>query len=305
MMTTIEGILFWRFIQGLGSSVAFVLPAAVIFDLYEHDKAAKVMGIFNSIVTFAMSLAPIVGNYLYLTFNWRANFIFVAGLAIVACLFSIIFVHETLSKEKRVPIHLGGILKGFKDLLIHPRAMANLFIICVVCGAYFAYITNLSLTFINHLGVDNDSYAYYQAVILATFALLSFFSGKVINRLGASKTRLVGKQITFLGGVLLLLVALIAPNNPMLITAAMTVFTAGFALSLGIIFGDYMNVYPDIKGISASLSNSLRLLATSLIIGLASMTFNGTIMPVAIIVFVAGVSSLLMTYWIQRQASGR
>lgn len=298
---SMTSLLFWRFIQGLGSSVAFVVPAAIIYDVYDQEKAAKMLGIYNSIVTFAMSLAPMIGSYLYITFHWRANFIFVAALALITLIFAFCFIKETLDESKRVKLHLGTILQGFKQLLLHPVAMANLYLICVVCGAYFAYITNLSLIFINHLGLDNDVYAYYQAIILFTFALVSFFSGHIIMRFGIAKMRMLGIKITGAGGILMLGVALFAPYSAILITATMTLFTAGFALCVGILFGDYMNVFPEIKGLASSLANSIRLFAMSLLIAIAGMTFNGTIMPVAIIVFLAGISALGVIYWLHKQ----
>jgi MFS transporter, DHA1 family, multidrug resistance protein len=301
MADSITSLLFWRFIQGLGSSVAFVVPGAIIYDVFNQEKAAKMMGIYNSIVTFAMSFAPIIGSFLYLTFHWRANFIFVAAIAVLAFVFALFFVRETLAVSERATLHLGTILSNYKKLLLHPVAMANLYIICAICGAYFVYITNLSLIFINHLGISNDIYAYYQAMILLTFASLSFFSGNIINRYGVGHTRMLGKKITAAGAVLLLLVALFTPTSAILITVAMTIFTAGFALSVGILFGDYMNVFPAIKGVASSLSNSIRLLAMSVMIYIGSVVFNGTIMPVAIIVFLAGVSSLLLMYWLQKQ----
>lgn len=299
--TTITTLLFWRFIQGLGSSVALVVPSAIIFDIYNKEKASKMVGIYNSIVTFMMSFAPIIGSYLYLTFDWHANFVFVAGLAGITLFFALCFVRETLDPSLREPFNLRGIVQGYQQLMTHPTAMANLYIICITCGAYFAYISNLSLIFINHLGVDNQIYAYYQAVILMTFAIVSFSSGKIIQWLGIGRTRMLGNIISSSGGVMLLLIAFVLPSNAFMITAAMTVFTMGLALMVGILFGDYMDVFPRIKGIAASLSNCIRLLMMTLMISLSSALFDGTIVPVAWIVFLSGLSSFACMIWLHRQ----
>ncbi|MFI4957239.1 MAG: multidrug effflux MFS transporter [Gammaproteobacteria bacterium] len=299
--TSITTLLFWRFIQGLGSSVAFVVPSAIIYDVFNKEKAAKMVGIYNSIVTFMMSLAPIMGSYLYLAFDWHANFVFVAALAAITLIFALFFIRETLDEQLREPLNFRGILQGYKQLITHPTAMASLYIICITCGAYFAYISNLSLIFINHLGIANDAYAYYQAVILMTFALVSFSSGSIIGKLGIGRTRMLGNLISFSGAVLLLLVAIFYPKNAVLITAMMTIFTAGLALVIGILYGDYMDVFPRIKGIAASLANCIRLMSMTVMISISSAVFNGTMMPVALIVFIAGITSLAMLFWLQRQ----
>ncbi len=301
LVNSIEALLFWRFMQGLGSAVAFVVPAAIIYDTHTPEKAAKMLGIYNSIITFAMSLAPIMGSFLYLTYNWRANFIFVAALATIAFIFSLIFIKESLEKEQRPRMHVPSIMTSYKKLLKNPKAMANLYLICGVCGAYFAYIANLSLIFINHLGVNQEHYGYYQAVILLIFAFVSFSSGYIIEALGINRTRSWGLKITVTGAVLFLAVALFAGQNPVLITLAMAIFTGGFALSMNIFFGDYMSVYPEIKGVAAALANSIRLFIMAALIALAGFFFNGTMIPVAIIVFFAGISSFAVLYWLHAQ----
>ena len=97
-------LLFWRFIQGLGSSVAFVVPAAIIYDVYDQERAAKMLGIYNSFITFVMAFAPITGSWLYMSFGWRANFVFVAMLAVITFVCAACFIHETLAPEKRQPL---------------------------------------------------------------------------------------------------------------------------------------------------------------------------------------------------------
>jgi DHA1 family bicyclomycin/chloramphenicol resistance-like MFS transporter len=301
LVNSIEAMLFWRFMQGLGSSVAFVVPAAIIYDTFDQEKAAKMLGIYNSIITFAMSFAPIIGSFLYLTFHWRANFIFVAALAALSFLLALIFIKESLDKEKRARMHVPSIMASYAKLLKNPKAMANLYLVCGVCGAYFVYIANLSLIFINHLGVDATHYGYYQAVILLIFAIVSFSSGYVIMWIGINRTRMLGKKVTVCGAVLFLAVALFAGESPLLITGAMAIFTGGFALNMGIFFGDYMNIYPEIKGVAAALANSIRLFVMAALIACAGFLFNGTVMPVAVIVFFAGISSLAVLYWLHVQ----
>ena len=180
--------------------------------------------------------------------------------------------------------------------------MANLYIICALCGAYFAYISNLSLIFIDHLGVDNYTFAYCQGFLLLVFATVSYFSGNIIGGLGLDRTRVLGKLTTVAGATVLMGVALFYANSAWLITIAMSIFGAGFAVMLGILFGDYMNVYPEIKGIASSLSNSIRLFAMCGFIALSGMLFNGTIMPVAIMVFVASITSLGAMHWLRQGA---
>jgi DHA1 family bicyclomycin/chloramphenicol resistance-like MFS transporter len=303
MVNSIEAMLFWRFVQGLGTSVAFVVPSAIIYDTFDQEKAAKMLGIYNSIVTFAMSLAPIIGSILYINYGWHANFMLVAALATVTFLAALFFIKESHPIDNRAKLHLPTIMQGYIKLLKSPKAMANLYLICGVCGAYFAYIANLSLIFINHLGVSKMAYGYYQAIILLTFAIVSFSSGYVIMHYGMDRTRILGTKITVLGAILFAIVMIFAGDNPILITFAMTIFTGGFAVNMGIFFSDYMSVYPEIKGIASALANCIRLFVMAVLIGLSGIFFNGTMMAVGVIIVIAGISSLLVLYWLKAKTT--
>ncbi len=298
LANSLEVMLFWRFIQGLGASVTFIVPKTMIHDKYDREEAVKILGIYGSIITFVLAFAPIIGNYLYLTYSWRANFIFIAILATFTLLSSIIFLRESLHKEKRILMHAPTIMRNYKKLLTNPTAMAYLYLCCAIVGAYVTYITNLSLIFINHLGVSKINYGYYQGVILLVFATMSLFSIHIINRLGMHFTRILGMSITVIGAILFLVIALWFPNSPLFITTSMTLFTGGLALNLGIFSGDYVNVYPEIKGVAAALGRSIGLIITLIFLGLSAYFFDGTMLPIAWITFFAGISSWAVLYWL-------
>lgn len=293
---SLEIMLVWRFLQGLGCGVAVVIPATIIHDSFNRVKIAKILGIFGSISNFVLAFAPIIGNYLYLTFSWHANFIFVAVLAVISFLYSLIFLRETLHKEHRILMHPPTIIEGYKKLLTSSKAMSYLFLSCAPFAASMVYFINLSLIFIDHLSVSKEQYGYYQSVVILVFAVMSFYSGKVIDKLGVDRTRNLGSFISTIGAVLLLCVAIWAEKNPILITAATTIFAGGLALNLGIYAVEYLNVFPRIKGIAEALGASIGLFMIVILSAIAGVFFNGTIMPVAVIIFLTGISSFIVVH---------
>jgi DHA1 family bicyclomycin/chloramphenicol resistance-like MFS transporter len=299
LSTSIESLLFWRFMQGLGTSAAFVVPGAVIFDIYTKEQAAKILGMYSAIITFAMSLAPIIGYYLNEHLGWQANFIFVGGLSLISFILTVLLVKETLTPEKRNPIHYLSIARNYTKMLTTKTSLWYLIIICCLCSGYIIYISNLSLIFIDHLGVEESYYAYYQGAVLLIFAIVSTFCGRIIQFLGIHKARTVGLLVNIAGGFILLLVALLLTNNPSIITIAMCIYSAGFALCIGIIFSDFMNVFPDIKGLASAMSNFMRLLFMAGMIWLSALIFDGTIIPVAVMIGVFCLITIVSLYFIR------
>ncbi len=300
LSNTIETLLIWRFIQGLGISAAFVVPSAVIFDLFTKERAAKLLGTFTAIVTFSMSVAPILGNYLNNTFGWRSNFIFIVALSLLAFLLTIVLVKETLTAENHSPIDLKRIAQDYYKILLSHETVWYLIMICAVCASYIIYITNLSLIFVDHLGVSKNHYTYHQAAVLLVFAIISFFNGRIINVWGTTRTRMVGLALNITGGFLLLAVALLFTTNPFLITMAMSINAGGFALCNGIIFSDFMHAFPRIKGLASAISNFTRLLFMGLMVALSGVLFNGTIIPVAAIIAVLCLITLVCIFYMPK-----
>ena len=285
LSTSIETLLFWRFFQGIGTSASFVAPGAIIYDLYTKEEASKKMGVVNSLITLAMAGAPILGNYLANQWGWKANFILLLVLSLISLVVVYFGLRESHPVAARTPLQLKGVCQGYQQLMLHPQALGLLLIIGCVFSGHMVYISNLSLIFIDNLGIDQSLYGYYQGVVLLAFGLMSILSGKVIQRFGMHITKYLGMGLIAIGSTSLLIVSLVAPTNPLLITLSMSINSMGFALGVMIMFGEYMEIFPNLKGIASALSNATRLLMIALMVALSGIFFNGTIFPVAMMVF--------------------
>src|SRR3990167_8835563 len=70
---TIDILFFSRFIQGLGASTAVVLVFAMIADLYENQKAMRLIGFTNAFLSSSMAVAPVIGGFINEAIGWRGN----------------------------------------------------------------------------------------------------------------------------------------------------------------------------------------------------------------------------------------
>ena len=61
-MNSIESLLFFRFIQGLGASSGCVILYAMIADIYPPKKMAWFHGVMNATLTITMAGAPYGGG---------------------------------------------------------------------------------------------------------------------------------------------------------------------------------------------------------------------------------------------------
>jgi DHA1 family bicyclomycin/chloramphenicol resistance-like MFS transporter len=282
---TFYQMLAWRFVQGIGASVPMIVMAASAFDRYPEDKAASILGFVNSLITTALALAPLVGAYLTQHFGWRSNFVVIFCLTCI-CMFGILlFLTETLNADKRNPMNLKQLARDYKTLFSSIPFLSYSFIVMFPLAVLIVYIANLSVIFVTHLGLDLTTYSVYQATTPGTFVIFSSLTGKAIKRFGLDRTALIGLICLAVGSGALLYTGLIYPAIPEYICVCMALVAAGGALMLGPFSVKVMGVFPDIKGTALAASTVIRQLLSVGCVALSQYFFNGTIVPVVVIIF--------------------
>ena len=174
-------------------------------------------------------------------------------------------------------------------------------IVALTVASYFVYVTYLSIIFIDYLHVEKITYGYLQAAITASYAFMSVFTSLIIKKIGYVTTRNLSAFITGSSSVGFIIFSVLNPNNPYIITAFMCLISLGLALFITISFGDYMEQVADNKGITSSFCTFFRLLSTSLILSATGLFFDGTIIPIAAVVFLLNISSYIIYLLINKK----
>ena len=283
--TEFNTMLFWRLIQGIAASVPMVIGCAVIVDKYPQEKTSQLIGVLNSVISAAMAGAPIAGAWISQAFNWRANFIVILGLALISFVGTLLFIEETLPSIKRNSFNILSICKDYAKIT------KSLEFICYTLIAMFpftvivVYIANLSVILINHMGMSLEYFSYYQATTMGTFIVFSLASVKFINKKGIDFTQNLGGILALIGSIGIFYISQVNPTNVNLICVSMAFIAAGGAMIVGIFGMKALSIFPSMNGTATAMMTAFRqLLAAGLVI-LSEILFDGTIVPVAMIIF--------------------
>lgn len=100
---TIEWLIFFRALQGLGVSVIFVVAISLISEVFHGPDKVRAIGIFGAITGAGLTIGPFLGGMIIGLLDWRWIFwinipFLVTGLAI--CLLTIKDLHEHLERPK-------------------------------------------------------------------------------------------------------------------------------------------------------------------------------------------------------------
>lgn len=278
-------MLFWRLIQGIAASVPMVIGVATFLDKYSGEKAGQLIGMINSIIAASMAGAPIVGAWLSQIFNWRANFVVILALAIVSFLGTLLFIEETLAKEKRKAFQLMSIFKDYARVSKSFKFISYILVANFPFVAVVVYIANLSIILINHFGMDLTTFSYYQASTMGTFIIFSLLSIRLIGKKGLDYTKNLGSILTSIGVLGLFGISQIDVSNINIICISMAFIAAGGSMMVGTFGVKALSIFPEMNGIAMATSTAIRQLLASGLVIVSEIFFDGTIMPVSTIIF--------------------
>lgn len=293
-----------RFLQGVGSGGCFTLGTTILFDRFSGEKATQAIAKINSIIPFVMAAAPVVGGVLNEHFGFRSNFLAIVVMVFLSLSITVLFFPETLPAEKRTDFELRRIILNFKKVAISVPFWQTCCIVSTIFAGYMTFLSGISVLFVVELGVSKELLPLFQAALLGAWVVANFFCSRLVGKWGAKRVKNCGKAIFFSGGSLLVLALVLAPENPYALTGCMMLYSFGANWVQGVYFPESMELFPEMRGITASILSSMRLFTTAALVALTAKFYNGAIYPIglAVVAVVLGNVTAIWFYERGRQA---
>ncbi len=152
LATSIEMLIAFRFLQGLGASAGMVVPRAVVRDLHTGTEAARLMSLLMLVFSISPILAPLTGSVIIATLGWRAVFWSVTIAAVLGVFLLATALKETRPVGERKGSSLRSALAGYRFLLGDRKFMGLTFIGGFGISSFFVYLSNSSFVLIDHYG---------------------------------------------------------------------------------------------------------------------------------------------------------
>jgi DHA1 family bicyclomycin/chloramphenicol resistance-like MFS transporter len=266
----VEWLIFFRLLQGLGSSTGMVVPRAVVRDLHTGPEATKLMSLLMLVFSISPILAPLTGSFIIDAFGWRAVFWAVTIAALLAFLLMTAGLEETRPAEHRGGSSFAGAWAGYK-LLSGDRNFLGLSLIGGFgISSFFVYLANSSFVIIDHYGLSPSVYSLFFSVNAVSFFGVSQMSGWLTGKYGLKRT--IRFAVYGFASVMIAMWAIMATGFESL--AAMTVaLFIGYGL-LGLVIPTTsvlaMEEHGEIAGTASSLMGTLHMVT-----GVAAMTVSG------------------------------
>ena len=276
---TIEWLIFFRFVQGVGAAAGMVIARAIVRDLHTGIAATRLMSLVMLVFSVSPILAPLSGSALIEAFDWRAVFwaVTIAGIAGIALI--AFFLPETRPVAQRVGGGLRPALRSAGQLLRDGRFMGITFIGGLGMAAFFAFLGSSSFVYIDHFGLTPTQYSIAFSVNAIAFIGASQFAARLAGRYGV--TNVIATAVTFFAVAAVALFAITAAGVDNLGVLMAILFLAFGALGLVIPSTMVLAIEENgpIAGMAAALGGTLQFALGAITIAGVSVFFDGTSLP--------------------------
>ena len=204
-----------RVLTGLAHGVFFSIGSTIATNLVSKDKEASAIAIMFTGLTVALVTGVPLGTWIGQEFGWRATFLIVALLGLLALIGSALLVPGNL--RQAAPARIS---EQFK-VLIQPRLLLVYAMTAVGYGGTFVAFTYLAPILEQVSGFAPSSIGLIMLIYGVSVAVGNIWGGKLADRMGPIKAL----HIIFTALALVLLAFTFTAGNP--ISAVLTVLIWG------------------------------------------------------------------------------
>ena len=294
---SIEVLVVFRVLQGVGVGAVQTLAAAIVEDAFADDSVKTAITFLQALVIVGPVAAPFLGSLILTFSDWRGIFALLFVLAL-ACVALSLLIRETHEVKRAESTSLGAELRtifGNCRELVSTRSFLSLTLILALGGVpFFAFIAVASYIAIDFFALDYLGYSLIYALACLVDCVAPFVymaaSGRMPNK------RILRLSFVLIGasGVVLLFAGVLSP----------VVFALGFAvyaLAEGIIrplaFVVLLDQPHDRVGSASALANFAYTFITALATVIATLDWPNLVFGLAVITLATFVLCVLLYWW--------
>jgi DHA1 family bicyclomycin/chloramphenicol resistance-like MFS transporter len=278
-----------RLLQALGAGSGPVVGRAVVRDLYEPARAARVLGYMGTAMALTPILAPIIGGLIHVTFGWRAVYLALAACGAAFLGLAILLVPETNWRRDPDALRPGHLATNAADLLGDRTFRGYVLVIALMFGGQFAFISGSSFVLIEVLGVSPDVYGLCFGLVAFGLMTGSFLAARLTPRLGIDRLITAGTSLGAVAGCLMAVLAWGGVRTVPALIGPMYAFAVGVGIVLPTAVAGAIGPFPRTAGLASAVLGFLQLTAAAAYGTAIGRLYDGTPVPMAVAIAVAGV----------------
>lgn len=252
---------------------------------------AEVMSLIFMVFMAIPVIAPSIGQLLLFTGHWQWIFWFMAGLAAVVALWAYFRLGESLTEERRRPLHPRVVAQGFGLVFSNRSALFYGISSIFVLGALFGFIGTAQQIYVDiyQLGA---LFPIAFACVAGLMAVSSFLNSRIVGRFGM-------RRVTHSALLMFATMSCLWMTLAMLDMLPFPVFMAVFALtmfSFGMVGSNTQSLAMEplgaVAGTASSVFGFMQTVGGAAIGAWIGSHYDGTVVPTATGFFILALISI-------------
>lgn len=299
---TLEVMLAARVVQGLGAAGPRVVAMALIRDLYAGSDMARILSFVMIVFALVPALAPTIGHYIVVIFDWHAIFLSFIVFSVISTLWLLIRQPETMTAEKKRPLSIRALWSAIKEMFAHRTASLSILIQTLTFGMLFNMLSSTQQVFDQTFGQGDVFHLWFGGIAIVASSA-GFLNARIVGRLGMRA--IIKAMYTAQIAITVVMIAITASDSPYwlafggyVLWVLSNFFQAG--LTIGNLNALAMEEMGHIAGLAASVIAAISTIGAVIIAVPIALQFDGTPLPMAIGTLVCAVLALWLTTLIKR-----
>ena len=267
LSSTIEGLIFWRAVQGMCAGAGMVVSRAVIRDLFPPSEAQRVMSQVTIFFGVAPAIAPLLGGYLYVHADWHAIFWFLTGVGALLLLINAKALPESLPPASKQEFAVRPLMHGYGSLLKSPRFLLLVMASGIPFNSMFLYVLAAPEYLGRHLGLGPTQFFWFFLCTIGGIMGGAFWSGRVAGQMKPESQIRRGFTLMLVGVLANLLLVGVAPQHARWSLPLIGLFSLGWAFMVPVVTIMVLDENPERRGMASSLQSALSAAANALVAG--------------------------------------
>jgi MFS transporter, DHA1 family, multidrug resistance protein len=281
-----------RVVQALGAGSGPVVARAIVRDLYEQQRAARMLAAMGTAQAVTPILAPIIGGWVHVLAGWRAVFFVLTGFGVLFSLGALVVVPET-------NVHVGADRRRADDgqsrlltLATDRTFVAYVLVLALSFSGQFAFIAGSSFALITVLGVSPTVYGFCFGSVALGLMVGNFVSVHLTARVGIDGMIRGGTALAAVAATLMAGLAWLGVATVPTVIVPMFAVAAGLGLVMPNAMAGAIGPFPRMAGLASAVLGFVQMTGSALYAIAVGHLYDGTLRPMTTAVATATLASL-------------
>ncbi|MFB2685456.1 MFS transporter [Shewanella mangrovisoli] len=279
-----------RFVQGVGAGCCYVVAFAILRDVLDDKRRARVLSMVNGVTCIIPVIAPVIGHLIMLRFPWPSLFYTMAVMGLLVFGLCLFVLRETYSKASFHSQTLPRVqTESFKQGFFISRVVITTLGVTTI----LSYVNVSPMLIMGQMGFDRGQYSNTMAMTALVSMLTSFSTPFLLNQF-KEKSLILFSQTLFAAAALVFILTQLGWLGQLFNLLGFGLVCSGFAIGFGVTMSQALSPFVARAGVASSLLGIAQVCTSALYIWVMGLLEVSAINILLVILTVGALISITL-----------